>query len=202
MNISAVLRQLPCLMFLQFLHALLLLLPTLVLARSRAIEPAIVCFAVGILLAALLESAVVSQYAFAGHRPIRDKVAMRVAALVGVSVLATFWIAQIELQFNHVNSHAIQVLGAILLVLGVGLRVAAIRTLGPRFVSDIRVDSFVIRDGIYAWLRHPSEVGLLLIVAGGPLVLGSPITATVATIVLLPVSRWRMHREDLVLSSL
>jgi protein-S-isoprenylcysteine O-methyltransferase Ste14 len=186
----------------QLVHAVLLLLPTLVFARSRRIELAIVCFAVGVMLAAFLESIVVSQYAVAGHRPVRDKVAMRVAALVGVSVLATFWIAQIELQFNHVDSLAIHVIGAISLALGVGLRVVAIRTLGPRFVSDIRVDSFVVRDGIYAWLRHPSEVGLLLIVTGGPLVLGAPITATVATIVLIPVSRWRMHREDLVLSSL
>jgi protein-S-isoprenylcysteine O-methyltransferase Ste14 len=202
MKISSVLRRMSRLMFIQFVHAFLLLLPTLVLARSQAIEPAVACFTIGIMLAALLESVFASQHAFAGHLPVRDKVAMRVAALVGVSMLAAFWIAQIERQFTHVSSHGIHAIGAIALALGVGLRVVAIRTLGPRFVSDIRVDSFVVRDGIYAWLRHPSEVGLLLIVAGGTLVLGAPITATVATIVLIPVSRWRMHREDLALSSL
>lgn len=126
---------------------------------------------------------------------------MRVASLVGLSMLATFWIAQIERQLTHIESWAVHVLGAILLALGVGLRVVAIQALGPRFISDIRVEGAIVREGIYAWVRHPSEVGLLLIVAGGPLLLGSPITATAATVFLMPFSGWRMYRENIAMAS-
>jgi protein-S-isoprenylcysteine O-methyltransferase Ste14 len=76
----------------------------------------------------------------------------------------------------------------------------AIQALGNQFISDIQVGSEIVRDGIYAWLRHPSEIGLLLIAAGGPLLVGAPLTAITALLLLLPISLWRMRREDLALA--
>ena len=91
--------------------------------------------------------------------------------------------------------------GGLLLAAGIALRVEAIRALGPRFVSDIRVGKSIVRKGIYALLRHPSEIGLLLIAIGGPLLLGATFTAIAAVILLVPTSLWRMHREDIALAA-
>jgi protein-S-isoprenylcysteine O-methyltransferase Ste14 len=93
-----------------------------------------------------------------------------------------------------------QAMGGSLLVSGIILRVEAIRALGNQFVSDIRVERLIVRDGIYAWLRHPSEIGLLLIAIGSSLLLGSIFTAVAAAILLLPTSLWRMDRENVALA--
>ncbi|NOZ87388.1 MAG: isoprenylcysteine carboxylmethyltransferase family protein [Deltaproteobacteria bacterium] len=52
-----------------------------------------------------------------------------------------------------------------LFILGQGLRVIAIVTLGRFFTAHVRVhkDHKVIQHGIYAYLRHPSYTGMLLV---------------------------------------
>lgn len=64
--------------------------------------------------------------------------------------------------------------GAVPLVLGIGLRLAAIRTLGDRFTHALELlpGHRLEDEGLYRWMRHPSEVGLLLIGLGTGLLLG------------------------------
>lgn len=178
------------------LHGLLVLLPTLILVGIEAFDIATVCFALGLTAAAVAESLVVPREFHVNSATIHDKVAMRVAAVVGLSLLGIFWAAQIEALGSARNLSTLNLLGASTLICGVVLRCVAIRSLGPRFMSDIQVDGTMVRDGIYAWLRHPSEIGLILIAVGGPLLIGAPITAAVAVLTLLPISLWRMHREN------
>ena len=115
--------------------------------------------------------------------------------------MVLFWLAQIEASKFGELRLALHVVGAVLLVLGINLRLLAIAALGPRFVTDIRASGQVVRDGVYAWLRHPSEIGLLLIAAGGPFLIGAPRTAACGVLLLLPISLWRMRREDVFLAS-
>ncbi|MBA3456909.1 MAG: hypothetical protein H0T42_27720 [Deltaproteobacteria bacterium] len=90
--------------------------------------------------------------------------------------------------------------GSSLIVAGIALRIAAIRALGPRFVSSCTVDR-VITSGPYRWMHHPSEVGLLATAAGAALLLDSAIAATIAAVVLVPLSALRCHAEDLRLTA-
>ena len=68
-------------------------------------------------------------------------------------------------------------------------------------MSDIRVATVPVRVGVYAWMRHPSELGLVSIAVGGPLLLGAPLSAAVAASLLGPVSWWRARRENAAWSS-
>ncbi|WP_165698770.1 methyltransferase family protein [Bremerella volcania] len=95
----------------------------------------------------------------------------------------------------------LSVCGATLLIAGIFLRASAIHALGPRFVSDVCCDAPPVSVGIYRYLRHPSEIGLLAITVGGPLVLQAPWSALVAGCVLAPISMWRIRREDKVLAA-
>jgi len=49
-----------------------------------------------------------------------------------------------------------------MLLSGVTLRALAVRTLGRNFRTEIvGVDNALVRSGVYRFLRHPSETGLL-----------------------------------------
>jgi protein-S-isoprenylcysteine O-methyltransferase Ste14 len=181
-------------------HGFLLLLPTLLFAGPMAIEWGTGCLACGIVAAAALESQLVPKTVHVRSTKIQDRVAMRVAACVGVCLLAIFWFAQVERLVQGSSSLAVNSIGASFLVIGVFLRVAAIRALGTQFTSDIRCDGLIVHDGVYRWLRHPSEIGLLLIAIGSPMLIGAMRTASAAAILLIPISLWRMHRENIALS--
>lgn len=188
------------------LHAALLLLPTIVLARLSDVSSSIILFATAICIAAACESSFVARYTQSQRddsppQPLRDPVAMNLAMLVGVLLLAILWSAQVEHYLGRGVSGFAQIAGLLALFVGTALRCEAIRELGPQFVSDIRVDGRVVTDGVYAWIRHPSEVGLLLFAFGGPLLLGAWVTALLAVAMLLPVSVWRSRRENFALDA-
>ncbi len=178
------------------LHAVLLLIPTIGLVGIAGIDVSIVVFVVTISVAAICEGLAISQPASGLPQAIKDAVSIRMASIVGPLLLGVFWLAQIEHHFVRNDLQAIQVLGLLGAFGGIGLRVTAIRSLGTQFVSDIRVSGPLVKDGVYRWMRHPSEVGLLLIGVGGPLLLGALWTAVGAILTLVPISLWRMQREN------
>jgi protein-S-isoprenylcysteine O-methyltransferase Ste14 len=90
--------------------------------------------------------------------------------------------------------------GLALIAGGVGLRIAAIRALGDDFVSTSTAPSRVVTTGLYRWMRHPSELGLVAAAAGATVLLGSPAAAAVALVGLVPLSALRCAAEDRVLA--
>lgn len=193
-------RTAVCHMLAHVVHLVVLLLPTIVLAGLESINAVVVSFASVIAIAAVLEASAVSKRFEASRSPVCDPMAIHVACAVGIGLLVLFWAAQIENLVGSSWPGLIHAFGVLLTALGAALRFVAIRTLGERFVSDIQAGDVVERDGIYAWLRHPSEIGLLFIAIGGPLLIGAPWTSLAAAILLLPVSMWRMRREDQALA--
>ena len=118
------------------------------------------------------------------------------ATATGLCVLAAHAGGVVE----HVVGHTQGVLAGVpIAVAGVGLRVWAIATLGRRFASRLDSDRVIVR-GPYRWLRHPSEIGLALAMAGTAMVLGSWIAAA-ATVVALPIAAVRCARENASLRS-
>lgn len=183
-------------------HLAILLLPSLALRSPDELvdDAPLAAFAFALAISAWLESRfAVTANAEPGSDRHTDVAAMNVAAFVGAALLAGLWIAQVE---HHVMSDRpgwLCVTGACLAIAGIALRVTAIRTLGDRFISDIRINAPPVRNGIYAWLSHPSEIGLLLIATGAPLMLGAMVTAGAALCILGPISAWRVRRENLAL---
>jgi protein-S-isoprenylcysteine O-methyltransferase Ste14 len=92
-------------------------------------------------------------------------------------------------------------LGLAFMLGGAGLRHVAIRTLGPYFVTEVTPGSghHLVRSGIYARLRHPSEIGLGAAMLGAALVLDSAATlaATIALAVPLAYARIRLEEAEL-----
>lgn len=182
-------------------HLAILLLPTGLCFGTDGIDIWVGGFAGIVLLAAILESRSVAVGSDSQPAQTQDPQAMRLAQLVGIALLLLFWCIQVEHQLAGLAMPWLQVTGGLLLSIGMLLRVTAIRTLGSDFVSDIRAPSLRRVEGIYRWLDHPSELGLLLIVAGAPLLLGAPRCLLVACLFFVPTSLHRIRRENQVLNT-
>jgi len=92
-----------------------------------------------------------------------------------VSILAEVWL--LRPPFRPVLA-AFALVG---LIVGQGLRLAAIRTLGDRWtvrVMTLPATPRVTR-GLYSWLRHPNYAGVVLEIASLPLIHGAVVTAVV-----------------------
>jgi protein-S-isoprenylcysteine O-methyltransferase Ste14 len=79
---------------------------------------------------------------------------------------------------------------------GIGIRIAGKRTLGRFFTIRVQVQEGhrIVRDGLYAHVRHPLYTGLVLAWCAPPLLLGSPLgflffTLPGAILVLLRIPR-------------
>jgi protein-S-isoprenylcysteine O-methyltransferase Ste14 len=54
----------------------------------------------------------------------------------------------------------------ILILAGLGLRILSVWSLGHNFTLSLRRPSGLVDKGIYAYVRHPSYVGSMLVIAG------------------------------------
>lgn len=94
-----------------------------------------------------------------------------------------------------------EVIGAIALMSGIALRTAAIWTLGVHFGDGFQPSaSHRVTVGPYRFVRHPAELGLLLMIAGfGALVCGWSILTAAMFAFLAALSTVRVLAEELVL---
>jgi protein-S-isoprenylcysteine O-methyltransferase Ste14 len=119
------------------------------------------------------------------------------ATMTGLAVFGVFVTAILtEGQTSH--DGMIVVCGAVLMASGVVLRCLAIYTLGPRFVSELRVPPGqpLVRTGVYRWLDHPSEAGLLALTAGAAILFRSVDALLVWALVLAPLTFARVRAEN------
>lgn len=127
--------------------------------------------------------------------------ASRGPMLTGLSLLVVFVVALLSAA-DHVPP-ALVGLGATSMLGGVALRRAAMRALGPAFVSELRPLSpgDRVRHGPYGWCEHPSELGLLAIAAGAAIALGSWPAAITWAATLAPIVLLRMRAESRALAA-
>jgi protein-S-isoprenylcysteine O-methyltransferase Ste14 len=177
------------------LNTLLLRLPALLGGRSGAGlgDPAVRLFLVGAGLLCLGDL-LLSPPASADAAP--DAPTTRLAWANGLALLLTFWTALATC------GPGTAAFGFAAMLAGVLLRAAAIRQLGGSFVTAVRVTpgQELLRRGVYAHLRHPSETGVLLAALGGCLLLGSGAGLAVGAALLVPLACLRVRREDAVLA--
>jgi protein-S-isoprenylcysteine O-methyltransferase Ste14 len=93
--------------------------------------------------------------------------------------------------------------GAALIAAGVGLRVAAIRALGPWFLDApaLAAGQPLVTCGVYRFARHPAAAGAALLALGVALLSGSAAAGLIAIGGLAPLLRWRMRIEDAALAA-
>lgn len=178
-------------------HTALLVAPIVAVGRGEAIARpgAVACIA---LLVALATAETAAKKGVSD--PSRfGAPGTRLALVSAVGLLVTAWVA---IAAPASASTAWVFASAFAGVVGIVLRVLAILTLGDAFTSEtvLAPGRPVVRHGIYGYLRHPSDVGLLLFTAGIVGLCGS-VAALVPTLLLVvPSTIARMRDEDRLLS--
>lgn len=88
--------------------------------------------------------------------------------------------------------------GALVLALGVALRVWAIQTLDRAFTAVVQTtaEQQLITGGPYRWLRHPSYTGVLIGLVGASLLFESLAGVVAMVGVMLPVYVFRIRIEE------
>lgn len=121
----------------------------------------------------------------------------------GLTVLLLFWSLLFQFVFQIDAWSPWGLLGVPVVIAGIGLRVMAIRALKEHFISHVSLhrQHRLIRQGLYQWLRHPSESGLLMICLGLSLLLVSPVGLLLSLVLMLPLSLYRIIQEERLLAA-
>jgi len=117
-----------------------------------------------------------------GHAPL--------ALLSGVSLLALLVLAA-----ARPGLAAAPWVGGGLMAVGIALRASAMRSLGEAFVTEVRPSATMVTGGIYRWLRHPSEAGLLMFGLGAAVATGSG-GAFALLALMVALALLRIEREE------
>jgi protein-S-isoprenylcysteine O-methyltransferase Ste14 len=90
--------------------------------------------------------------------------------------------------------------GVALSALGLALRIAAMRQLGPRFSPRIAVqrDHALETRGLYGWVRHPGYLGAWLVAVGGTLAFGGGVALPLVLLMGLLLHNRAIREESLL----
>jgi protein-S-isoprenylcysteine O-methyltransferase len=124
-----------------------------------------------------------------------------VVLLIGAGIGAAFVLAGAPVA--QIPGWLPVIAGIAIAVTGVALRQWSVATLGSFFTTSVEVqsDHRIVTRGPYAVLRHPSYTGLLIIVAGLTLALGSWLSCLVATALATAGVARRIAVEESALAS-
>jgi protein-S-isoprenylcysteine O-methyltransferase Ste14 len=123
------------------------------------------------------------------------------ASATGLSLLILSWVSLATHSELGVTDLSWPLVGLTLMTIGIALRCLAIVTLGMGFVSALRVQpgQAIVQSGIYRYLRHPSEAGLICVAFGTPVLLGSAAGLVITVATVMPLSWYRIRREEVAL---
>ena len=101
------------------------------------------------------------------------------------------------------NSTENFILGAIIIVVGISLRIWSVRTLGQFFRSTVMVQEkhLVISHGPYKYVRHPSYSGVLIAILGVGIGTGNWLSLLVMFLLIFIGLLYRIKIEEKVLST-
>jgi len=134
---------------------------------------------------------------------VRDRGSLRMLwVVIAASATACEWIRRSLPPNMFGGSHALKVAAMIVMLAGLALRWAAIFSLGKAFSSNVAIHDSqqITRTGLYRFVRHPSYLGLWLVLLAIGL---HSRNWTSCAIVLLPATAalvYRIHVEEAALS--
>jgi len=126
--------------------------------------------------------------------------------LTSLFILAAFWFVAMPLdaQILGLSPHfplLIKIISCLLLLPALYLLIAA-TTANPYLSTVVRIQSDrqqkVISTGVYSIVRHPQYLGIILLILGGPLLLGSVI-AIIIGVCITSIIIIRIHGEEKML---
>lgn len=93
------------------------------------------------------------------------------------------------------------ILGLSLIIMGIGLRVYAIRWLGKFFTATVEIKTAhkLVTDGPYTWIRHPSYTGAFMAILGCPVLLESWYALPFSVLAMLYAYYFRIEHEEAAL---
>ena len=165
-------------------------------------EPRCVVFFVFMVIGLAIENGIVSPASIAASREqaSRDKKSFELSTLTNI---ACFYLPV----YDYMNmapvvprSTLTLAIGAVLMLAGEGLRIAALRTLGRFFTMRVAVldGHKVVRAGLYRFVRHPAYTGWFLLSLGVGFYFGS-IVGICGTSLFVVVLGWRVKVEEAAL---
>ena len=100
--------------------------------------------------------------------------------------------------FSHERTIVVFWIGTAVMLLGLGLRIWAIATLGKAFRTTVEThqDQKVVSKGPYKLVRHPSYTGLLLTGCGYGIALQNWLSLVFAVVLPLSALLYRIHIEE------
>ena len=130
---------------------------------------------------------------------------LRISAGLPQLVPYFFWVPYAVVMFRLgptiVIDDAVRMIGLLLSVLGVGLSLWSIVTLGRHYdlVLEVHAGHQLIRGGPFAWVRHPVYTGLALHFIGACLATGNIVLSVGTLLVTIPAFYARARAEERLL---
>lgn len=159
--------------------------------------------ALAVFVAALCEGLAISPQRVVSNRT-ENGLVMLWNIAHGVTVLISLQVFTVMDNTSPLGRAHWALIGAAVLIVGLVLRTAAIRTLGEHFVDGFKPSAAKrLIAGPYRFIRHPAELGLLLVIAGfGTLVCGWSILPVSLFAALTVLSTMRVFMEEIELQRL
>ncbi len=133
---------------------------------------------------------------------VRDRGTQRLLWIViMVSISLAMWIGMAASHTLFGGASWLQVVSLILIIAGLGLRIAAILNLGKSFSSNVAIQAnqTVLKTGLYRWMRHPSYTGLVVIFCSVGVHSQNWIGLLLATVPTTAALLYRIHVEEIAL---
>jgi len=123
--------------------------------------------------------------------------------LLWITITISFTLGFIFANYHHwgFSQHIAYVIGLFIILIGFIIRWASILQLKKAFTVDVAIgtEHKLKTDGMYKVIRHPSYLGLLLIMVGFSICMNSLISAIIVIVLMFLVILYRIVVEEKVL---
>ncbi|MES2006342.1 MAG: isoprenylcysteine carboxylmethyltransferase family protein [Bacteroidota bacterium] len=172
-----------------------------------AAKPELILHYKSLLLALAAACLWLSQPAFSTTEAKRDQQSDRSSIIVILLMSSLSVVASVVEwgYWNNATEYSLQLtlLGAFFLVVGIGIRVWAIQTLGKHFTATVTLtdDHRLVKSGPYRWVRHPSYLGAFMAILGCPMFLNAYWAILIAFLAMTIAYYLRIGVEEKMLSA-
>ena len=121
------------------------------------------------------------------------------ALATGILLFIVFVVSLLEyLLLASIGNDVLHIFACLAAFLGIYLRAASIRALGPAFTTlpKVLAGRKLVKKGAFRAIRHPSEAGLICISVGIICLMGSVAGAAIFLAFFLPTTYFRLKREE------
>ncbi len=122
---------------------------------------------------------------------------------IAISLCFTFGFIFAKYEKWDLTNYIVALLGLLIMLIGIVIRWTSIIQLSSAFTVDVAIvkDHKLKTDGVYRYVRHPSYLGLLLIMVGFAVCMNSILSFFIVVIPILMTLLYRIYVEERILMS-